>query len=296
MNEVNINYPGLFLISDKKSQSSQKLFVRLNKYALYLLVLSAIWSSYQFNNTNINLIASLLIISSLSLIVILLIIKPEKGWYDGRAIAESIKSLCWKYMSKSSPFGEELNQYIAEDRLIKNFKKIIGQKKDFFSLIGGEFAKFEQVTNTLKEIRNINLETMIKIYTNKRLEEQKEWYRNKANSNKVNKNKTFGLIIVFHVIALISLFVNYFYDLPILLSPFFACISSALIAWLQLKRYQELTQSYSITATELSMIKSKVHQIKNQQDFSRFVDDAESAISREHTLWLARRDSVELFS
>jgi hypothetical protein len=64
---------------------------------------------------------------------------------------------------------------------------------------------------------------------------------------------------------------------------------------LQLRRYQELSQSYLITATELSLIKSKIHQIETEEELSNFVDDAETAISREHTLWLARRDSIDLF-
>ena len=295
MADFKFKYPCLFDVSDSKSLQFQKIYVRLNKFTLFLLVLSTILSAYSFEKKEINLISTAFLFISLTLTIILMVIKPEKGWYDGRAIAESIKSLSWKFVTGTTPFIDSLSLEEAEERLIKNFKKIIGQKKDFFSLVGWDFAQFEQITDFMRKLRESDLENRIKVYSANRLEEQKKWYSEKSTANRKNRSKYFTLIILFQLIAFASLIITYFFEIPIVLSPFFVCIASSLIAWLQLKKFQELTQSYSIAAAELSMIKSKLHHIKTQDDLSRFVDDAENAISREHTLWLARRGSIELF-
>lgn len=117
----------------------------------------------------------------------------------------------------------------------------------------------------------------------------------KSKENRKNKTQTFFGIITFQVLAIIALVLDFYEVIEFTVTPLMACLASTFIAWLQLKRFQELTESYGITATELNLIKSKVKHIKDETDFENFVDDAETAISREHTLWLARRDSTDLF-
>ena len=72
-------------------------------------------------------------------------------------------------------------------------------------------------------------------------------------------------------------------------------MTSVFMTWLQLKRFQELTDAYGITATELKFIKEKSKFILDDNQLEKYVDDTETAISREHTLWLARRDNIELY-
>lgn len=65
--------------------------------------------------------------------------------------------------------------------------------------------------------------------------------------------------------------------------------SAAATAWLQTGRYQEQQQSYALAAHELGLIVTLERYVTTEEDFARFVADSESAISREHTTWLARR-------
>ena len=69
-------------------------------------------------------------------------------------------------------------------------------------------------------------------------------------------------------------------------------MAAAFVAWLQLKRHQELANSYALAAQELSFIAEQIQRVETAGEFSKFVSDAENAISREHTLWAARRDQV----
>lgn len=292
--DIEIEYPSLFTSADTFSIKAQRRFINLNKLTLFLLFMSTILASIYHQNWAV-WSSSLLLVLSAIISSLMLFFKFEKGWYEGRAIAESIKTLCWKYMTGAKPFDQEMEIKEAEQSLISNFKKVIGQRKDFFELVGGDFARYEQLPSRLSEIRTMDRDKRISIYKSKRLEKQKKWYSDKADENRKWKNISFGVIIFSQLLGIIALVINFKYELDISIAPIFIVLSTSFIAWLQLRRYQELSQSYLITATELSLIKSKVHQIETEEELSNFVDDAETAISREHTLWLARRDNIDLF-
>jgi DNA-binding transcriptional regulator of glucitol operon len=68
-----------------------------------------------------------------------------------------------------------------------------------------------------------------------------------------------------------------------------AALSSCILAWLQVKKYQETAQSYSIAHDELGLIETLAANIRSEEALATFVQDAENAVSREHTLWIAKR-------
>jgi hypothetical protein len=79
-------------------------------------------------------------------------------------------------------------------------------------------------------------------------------------------------------------------DLQYLPIEVLAVVATSLIAWKQLKRFDELASAYSLTAHELGIIKSRFSAVENRDALAAFVSDAENAFSREHTQWAARRD------
>lgn len=294
MDTYQIKYPALFTSSDNYSIKAQDNFKSLNKWTLVALVVAIVFSSVTQANWAIWTSTALILISAI-LSTLMLVLKFEKGWYEGRAVAESIKTLCWKFMTGARPFSIDLDETKAQNLLIENFKKVIGHRKDFFTLIGSDFAENEQLPIELLNIRKLSKDERIGIYKTQRLEKQKKWYTDKTTENKKWTKISFAIIIVAQVLAIISLILKIKFEFEFSIAPILVTISTAFIAWLQLRRYQELSQSYLITATELSLIKSKISQVETESDFSEFVDDSETAISREHTLWLARRDNIELF-
>jgi len=294
MEAYQIKYPALFTSSDNYSTKAQDNFKNLNRWTLVALVVATVFSSVTQENWAIWTSTVLILISAI-LSTLMLVLKFEKGWYEGRAVAESIKTLCWKFMTGARPFSIDLNETNAQNLLIENFKKVIGHRKDFFTLIGSDFAEKEQLPVELLNIRKLSKEQRIGIYKTQRLEKQKKWYTDKTSENKKWTKISFAIIIIAQIFAVISLILKIKFEFEFSIAPILVTISTAFIAWLQLRRYQELSQSYLITATELSLIKSKINQIETESDFSEFVDDSETAISREHTLWLARRDNIELF-
>ncbi|WP_126172562.1 SLATT domain-containing protein [Altericroceibacterium xinjiangense] len=67
--------------------------------------------------------------------------------------------------------------------------------------------------------------------------------------------------------------------------------AASIIGWMQIKKFNELSASYILTAHEIGLLHSDFRQIRTEDDFGDFVNDAEQAFSREHTQWVARTDN-----
>lgn len=67
-----------------------------------------------------------------------------------------------------------------------------------------------------------------------------------------------------------------------------AAVVASGAAWVALKQFTTLASAYSTTAAELALQASRL-EVVEEVDWSVKVVDAEEAISREHTLWLASR-------
>jgi uncharacterized membrane protein YhaH (DUF805 family) len=71
----------------------------------------------------------------------------------------------------------------------------------------------------------------------------------------------------------------------------FAVAAAAAISWIQARRFNDLSTSYSLAAHEIAIIQSRAKIFMDEEEFSRFVNDTENAFSREHTQWIARKNS-----
>lgn len=56
----------------------------------------------------------------------------------------------------------------------------------------------------------------------------------------------------------------------------------------QLNRNDELSRTYGLALQELSLIDGLAEGVETETQLTSIVTDVESAISREHTLWLAK--------
>jgi SMODS and SLOG-associating 2TM effector domain 1 len=68
-----------------------------------------------------------------------------------------------------------------------------------------------------------------------------------------------------------------------------ASIAGVLVGWREVKQFGQLAHAYSLAANELGLIEAQATHVATDDEFAAFVADAEQAISREHTMWAARR-------
>jgi hypothetical protein len=68
-----------------------------------------------------------------------------------------------------------------------------------------------------------------------------------------------------------------------------AAIAAGLIAWSQIKRFSDLSTSYAIASGHLRRINETHRHVLGYPELIMLVTQIEAAVSREHTMWLARR-------
>lgn len=291
------DYPALFLAADRASTAAQRKYIGLMRAALALLVmgagLGAVSPAFDFAKPAFALTSAILLGGSLVLTTYLKTQKLDQLWYGGRAVAESAKSMTWRYMTGADPYFANLPAAEADRKFVAELESIIRERKQLAFGFGGEFAERPQISEAMRALRSATVGERRGTYLAQRISDQRRWYGNQAKLNRLAENRYFNLIIggqLFAFIAAIALV--RWPDFKIRLTGVFTSLVSALIAWVQLKQHKELAQSYSVAEVELGFIQEQAQYVANDRELSDFVGDAENAISREHTLWIARRDKI----
>jgi hypothetical protein len=201
--------------------------------------------------------------------------------------------MSWRYMTGSEPYLLGADPIEADRKFVQDLSSIVKERKQLAFGFGMEFSEQPQISQRMREVRTGNLDERKKVYLSERISDQRRWYGNQAKSNLSSENTYFILISITQLLAFIAaiLLVNR-PESRVKLTAFLTSLASSLIAWLQIKQHREIAQPYSIAELELGFIQEQAQQVTSDQEFSDFVGDAENAISREHTLWIARRDKT----
>jgi uncharacterized protein YjeT (DUF2065 family) len=292
------DYPAVFQAADRASAGAQRKYLSLTRGTLVLLVAGAGFAAaspvvaVQLKSA-FAVTSAILLAASSFFTLYLRAQKPEQLWYGGRAVAESAKSMAWRYMAGAAPYVVDLLPTEADKRFVSALESIIKERKQLAFGFGGEFSEQPQITASMRGVRAGTLTERKQAYLVERISDQRVWYGNQAKSNRSAENRFFGVVFATQLAALAAAIALVRWpDSNLRLTGFFVSLAGVLIAWLQLKQHKELAQSYAVAELELGFIEEKAGHITTEQEFSDFVSDAENAISREHTLWIARRDRV----
>lgn len=282
------DFPALYRSADKLSLDSQKHFFRILKIHLVVLVTAAVLSAINITDKWVYVLQLLALIAALSCSVYLWGVRPDRYWYAGRAVAESVKTITWRYISKAEPFHTE--DKIAQNEFKNSLKLIFKQNGDICSKLA-DHSNEEQFTEAMNQMRCSSLKERINNYCENRIKNQRDWYAKKAAYNKKMGNYFFlGLVISNGIAVIASVLKINNIDSVYLSVDVAIAIAAGILSWIQAKRFTELSASYTLTAHEIGFINNKAVTIQTEEDFSKFVGDAENAFSREHTQWAARRD------
>lgn len=293
MNFSHDDYPSFYRNNDRFSLEGQQTYLKWIKIELTVLVIAAVIGLFPFDSPSYGqALAVFSVIAFSAGIAITFFIKNSKfedDWYIGRALAESIKSLTWKYMTGGEPFGSDMTIEEADKKFINILKDILDDNRGFLKVTYKDDDGVN-ITSKMREIRLSSFQQRKDIYINDRVKDQQKWYKSKSSFNKEKTSRLFWLIIFLQSLALIySLFLvvntNLFNVVPLLTT-----LAAVILSWLQVKQYQELSQSYAVAANDIDLILAQEPYIDSEKKLEIFVADSENAFSREHTLWIARRD------
>ena len=102
------DYPNYFIAGDRASLEAQKKYVYLSRVGLIITFIASLITIYEFENISykvyIYYVILILFFSAFILSIILKEYNYGDTWYNGRALAESCKTLTWRFMMNSESF------------------------------------------------------------------------------------------------------------------------------------------------------------------------------------------------
>lgn len=284
--------PGLYQSANNSSILQQRNYFNGILIYLILLCVATLFAFYSDgeDKSDYKIISAVLFLTTLSIVVWLRISRPDDIWYNGRAVAESVKTRSWRWMMRAEPYLDCENIDTVRKHFINDLKTILKQNESLIKQLGNNASIEEPISEKMLEIRKLNLNERFNLYKVQRITNQAIWYNKKSKFNKRWATIWFWSTVVLHAIAIFLLLYNI--KEPKLKLPIetIAVIASSILTWLQAKKHNELSSSYSLTAHEIILIKSEVNRIENESDFSEYIMNCENAFSREHTQWFARKN------
>ena len=289
-------YPALYQVADASSVAGQRAYRQLVAAELAfvlggaaLAVLSAIVPALQ------SLFLSLAAASLFGAIAMKLLNRQsgsDQRWFDGRAVAETVKTQTWRYMMRVAPYSSDAtaDEAFAGDVLgAMRARPALDQPLDRLP------EDPRQISSTMRSVRALPLEGRLDLYLAERLSDQATWYKSRAVENQVRARRWFWLSLASQVVAAAFAFVGVLWpgDAVANTIGLFAAVAAAATAWTQLGRHDELGKAYALAYQELITFRALAGSVATEEDLDRLVANGEGAISREHTMWMAKRaDSV----
>jgi hypothetical protein len=209
-------------------------------------------------------------------------------WFECRAVAESLKSLTWRYMMRVPPYNRR-SGLEADRRLIDEFREVLDAAAGIEAYLVREHANDEgHITESMRETRGLPLPARKALYVEHRLGDQRAWYESRAATNRRGAAVWFWATVALQGAALAAGVIGWSGPGLLLVSPL-ATIASVAVAWRQTRAFTDLSLSYSRAAEELASLRSLADHAGSVAAFADFVEQVEETISREHTMWVARR-------
>jgi len=282
-------YPALYQAADAASLAAQRRFLLAFRIRLGGLLVATLGGGLILSLGEHDVGAWTAIVAFLSALgseLYTSIVRPERDWYEGRAAAESAKTLTWRYAVRGESYAD-LNDEDIDSRFSSEIRELLDDLVDLnFSQVetGGE-----QVTTGMRRVRATSFEERRSAYREGRIEIQREWYEQKALDNgRIANRWTIG-VIVLELLGVVGGILTLTLDLEVDVLGLLAAGAATATGWLQAKQFKSLATAYWITAQELAAVKSDLDALSDDERWPYFVGQAEEAISREHTLWRASR-------
>ena len=284
--------PALHGAADYTSISAQRQFLGATRLRLVLLVAAATAGAARVR-WEINWFAfagAALLLAAAILELYILRERPDRRWYEGRAAAESAKTLGWRYAVAGAPFALDTMPQHQTDRLfIDRLEEILTDLGDLS--FDPRQNPAQQITPAMRGLRASPLDQRKAAYETQRIQDQLDWYANHSARHERQARRLTWAVLALEILGAVGgLLLALRPELPVANVLGVAATAAAAVgAWLQAKQHHTLARAYAVAAQELSSIRSLIGWQETEQHWSRFVDEAETAISREHTLWRANR-------
>jgi SMODS and SLOG-associating 2TM effector domain 3/SMODS and SLOG-associating 2TM effector domain 1 len=285
--------PHLFQAADKASLQAQRSYIGGTRTRLLVLGAAAVIGicSWRVGSGRIDVLGILGVVAFVIATVADLSIwksRPDKAWYDGRAVAESAKTLAWKFAVGALPFPVEMDLADARRALVLRLQSV----REEFPGLELDPSTAPAISDWMLEQRGSGFDDRRESYLAARIGDQKLWYSTKAALSKKRSKQWRSVLVVFEITGAITSLIAALVEGTATLSPAFAALTVAIVAWIETKQYDFNARAYSAAISDLVNAEEKLKLAEDESSWAREVDDAEEAISREHVVWRATRSRI----
>lgn len=283
--------PALYRALDAQSNRAQRKVLLAVKVSLVGAVLAAALGLAEIEVDTVDfaaLAASIAFAMSLVATGWLLWRRPERTWYDARAGAESVKTLAWQFAVGGGEFPMDGGQTDVRGRFVGRLREVIVDL-GFVGTADADAAGGDQLPQRLLELRDAPLRIRQSVYHSARIEDQQSWYASKADWNNRRRTRWASATVLIQILGLAAGLGRAFFGLDIDFLGLAAALVGAITAWARTKDYADLAEAYAVTAHEIGLLAAEELGSESETKWAEFVEGAERAFSREHTLWRARR-------
>ncbi len=215
--------PEIYQKADADAVRSQSVFLGWNAINLAVLTLGALVSTLKDWLGKAGPIAgAVLVASGAAMTFWLRKNRYERKWYRSQAEAQA---------------ASQFDQVIHD----------IAKQEDV------PVPKPHEITKVMKEVRAKTPAERASLYLDERIEGQRGWYAKNSKKNETRSRRALYIAVATQVIALIFALLLISNKIPDLVGVF-ATVSASVLAWMQMKRYEDLAQAHSTAAKEVSKI------------------------------------------
>ncbi|MDZ7929315.1 DUF4231 domain-containing protein [Rhodococcus sp. NPDC076796] len=279
--------PGVWREADRSSLKGQRLTLRLVRAKVCGGVFAAVGGALTWKLGHVDLAAVMILLGFAAALVsetTSWICNPERKWYDGRAVAESVKTLAWRYAVGADPFPAGMPPEDAEEEMRRRISRITQEINDVVVFETSDVV----ITPQMDGLRGAPFTEQRDAYVDGRTIEQKRWYAKKARYNMRQAQGWRLALTAAEILAVMLAIGKLFGGWQIDAAGLFAAIIGAGAAWVAVKQFAPLASAYSVATNELGIQAGRLRSVEADR-WPVVAADAEEAISREHTTWLASR-------
>ncbi len=283
------DYPALYRAADARSLAGQAHYLRATRLRLALVVLAATAGAMAATVDGWSRIAWLGAAAFLGAAFVemyLRVTRPDRLWYDGRAAAESAKSLAWRYAVGGDAFPEELGQ-AADDGLLAQLHSVINVVPG--SHLVPQTATGEQITSAMRRLRKDDLPSRRAAYCEFRIRDEQAWYGDGARRNERSVQRWAKVLLVLEFLGALACVLQATDTVDFDLAGIAGALVGAGVAWVEARQHGTLASAYAVAHHELGLVLARSEHARTEREWAEFVGESEEAISREHMLWRASR-------
>lgn len=283
----NEDLPGLFQAADEAAVGGQRSYLRSYGLRLVLAVVAAVCAALSFRvgtqATDLAALGTALVfVCILTLDIGLLSARPNRTWHEGRALAESAKTLAWKYAVGGAPFDHTMARSAADRQLVDR----TWQLQHSFPEVQLEPTTAATITDRMRELRGGTFVERRQVYLEHRIRDQQQWYAGKSRQHRQRGRRLRALALVLEIVGIAAALAKAFNAIGFDLAGVVAASIAGIAAWTSGRQDERVSAAYAATSNELALIAENIRN-STETEWGSAVSEAEEVINREHALWRA---------